>query len=57
MDGELIRQVDDAVVHYVGEEDNPTRTHQGEVEIYEDWVRLVGATWVPRENVTEIVEE
>ncbi|ELZ94896.1 hypothetical protein C440_07467 [Haloferax mucosum ATCC BAA-1512] len=34
--------------------------HEGRIEIYDDYVRLCGgpsSTWVPRENVEQVLEE
>lgn len=55
---EQIKKVQGGVCWYFeGEEDSRVR-HEGIIEIYPAWVRLVGGmgVWVPRENVEQIHE-
>jgi hypothetical protein len=53
-----LKEIQDGVIWYYeqGAED-PTK-HQGYVEIYPNWVRIVGGptlgVWIPRERVDQI---
>jgi hypothetical protein len=51
-----LREISDGVVWY-SEGDDRTK-HEGQVELFPDWVRLGGSipTWVPREKIEEVHE-
>jgi hypothetical protein len=61
---EPIKQINGVCWYYPGgkeradAEDVKTK-HEGEIEIYPGWVKLgrVQATWIPREDVEQILDE
>ena len=52
-----IHVVENATAYY-SEGGGDTVRHEGKVEIYDHWIRLIDATgnWVPREQVEQVHE-
>jgi hypothetical protein len=55
------KRIENGVVWFVeGEDADLQGKHEGPIELYPDWVRLVGTggipTWVPRERVEQVHE-
>lgn len=57
---EPLIEIEDGVVWYFeGESANSKTKHEGHIEVYPDWLRLVGMAvpaWVPRERVEQVHE-
>lgn len=50
--------IQNGVCYYYEENGDSTVRHEGTIEVYDNWVRLVGGmpTWVPRERVDQVHE-
>jgi hypothetical protein len=51
----LIEITDGVAWYYERGQDEPTK-HEGNIQIYENWIWLKPGIWVPRENIDQIHE-